>query len=202
MNTVLGIATYMIMAGLMVVGIMTAILARPRTRGPRDSTHETIAQEAHWRATYLKRIAILPNFLQSSVEWCLDKACIRPFFDLLIRYRWRAVLMLVAGLVLTTSFQILFLWLLQTYFHVDMGFTKVEVAAINKGMGLAAYMTLLGALFGGALMMIRHGDLFRALLFFGLFCRLFQICHLWVSSLAIMGHRVMPSLLTLVTIWL
>ncbi len=176
------LASYLIMAGFMFVGIITTILVRePEIR----ISHETKAQEAQ-AATYLKRIAILPNFLQSSVEW-FYKAFISPFFDFLIRYRWRAVLILL--LISTYRISDIVLGVIANVFYVDMGFTKVEVAAISKVFGVI--MTLLGAGLGG-LMMIRHGVM-KVLFLGGL---LSALTNLLFSLLAIMGHNI--SLLTLV----
>ncbi len=176
------LASYLIMAGFMFVGIITTILVRePEIR----ISLETKAQEAQ-TANYLKRIAILPNFLQSSVEW-FYKAFISPFFDFLIRYRWRAVLILL--LISTYRISDIVLGVIASVFYVDMGFTKVEVAAISKVFGVI--MTLLGAGLGG-LMMIRHGVM-KVLFLGGL---LSALTNLLFSFLASVGHNI--SLLTLV----
>ncbi len=81
------------------------------------------------------------------------------------------------------------LGVIASVFYVDMGFTKVEVAAISKVFGVI--MTLLGAGLGG-LMMIRHGVM-KVLFLGGL---LSALTNLLFSFMASVGHNI--SLLTLV----
>jgi MFS transporter, PAT family, beta-lactamase induction signal transducer AmpG len=69
-----------------------------------------------------------------------------------------------------------------TFLIRGVGFSVGEVGAINKGMGLAA--TIVGALFGGALM-ARLG-LFRSLLFFGI---LQAVSNLSFMVLAMLGKN-------------
>lgn len=140
--------TYMIMAGLMVVGMIAVWLGpEPEDPGiPPKSMKEAIGGP-------------LIEFFSRDGAWIL--------LVLIVLYKLGDAF---AG-SLTTSFLIR-----------GVGFSVTEVGAINKGMGLAA--TILGALFGGALM-TRLG-LFRALLFFGV---LQAVSNLSFMVLAMLGKN-------------
>ncbi|HET9701234.1 MAG TPA: MFS transporter [Burkholderiales bacterium] len=58
------------------------------------------------------------------------------------------------------------------------GFTPTDVGAINKGMGLAA--TIIGALFGGALMVKLR--LYRALMLFGVLQAVSNLTFMWLAT--------------------
>ncbi|MBS1984113.1 MAG: AmpG family muropeptide MFS transporter [Bdellovibrionales bacterium] len=71
-----------------------------------------------------------------------------------------------------------------TPFYLDLGFTKSEIAAVVKTLGLGA--TLAGGFIGG-LCMLRLG-IRRSLIGFGIFQ---SVCTLGFSYLAVLGHSVM-----------
>ena len=121
--------TYMIMAGLMVVG-MTAVWLGPEPEDP-GIPPKTLGEAIG---------GPLVEFFSRDGAWML--------LALIVLYKLGDAF---AG-SLTTTFLIR-----------GIGFSVGEGGAINKGMGRAA--TIVGALFGGALM-ARLG-LFRSLLFFG-----------------------------------
>jgi MFS transporter, PAT family, beta-lactamase induction signal transducer AmpG len=139
-------STYMIMAGLMFVGILATWLSpEPEDPGiPPRTLKEAIGGP-------------LVEFFSRDGAWVM--------LALIILYKLGDAF---AG-SLTTSFLIR-----------GVGFSVGEVGAINKGMGLAA--TIVGALFGGALM-ARLG-LYRSLLFFGI---LQAISNLSFMILALVG---------------
>ena len=139
-------STYMIMAGLMFVGIMAAWLGpEPEDPGiPPKTLQEAVSGP-------------LVEFFSRKGAWAM--------LALIVLYKLGDAF---AG-SLTTSFLIR-----------GVGFSVGEVGAINKGMGLAA--TIVGALFGGALM-ARLG-LFRSLMLYGL---LQAVSNLSFMVLAILG---------------
>lgn len=139
-------ATYMIMAGLMLVG-MTATWLGPEPEDP--GTPPKTLQEAV--------SGPLLEFFSRKGAWAM--------LALIVLYKLGDAF---AG-SLTTSFLIR-----------GVGFSVGEVGAINKGMGLAA--TIVGALFGGALM-ARLG-LFRSLFLFGI---LQAVSNLSFMVLAMLG---------------
>jgi MFS transporter, PAT family, beta-lactamase induction signal transducer AmpG len=138
--------TYMIMAGLMLVGMLATWLGpEPEDPGtPPKTLKEAIGGP-------------LIEFFSRQGAWVM--------LALIILYKLGDAF---AG-SLTTSFLIR-----------GVGFSVGEVGAINKGMGLAA--TIVGALFGGALM-ARLG-LFRSLMLFGV---LQAVSNLSFMVLALMG---------------
>lgn len=139
-------STYMIMAGLMFVGMVAAWLGpEPEDPGvPPKTLKEAVSGP-------------LVEFFSRKGAWAM--------LALIVLYKLGDAF---AG-SLTTSFLIR-----------GVGFSVGEVGAINKGMGLAA--TIVGALFGGALM-ARLG-LFRSLLLYGI---LQAVSNLSFMVLAMLG---------------
>ena len=139
-------STYMIMAGLMVVGMMAVWLGpEPENPGtPPKSMREAVSGP-------------LVEFFSRDGAWLV--------LGLIILYKLGDAF---AG-SLTTSFLIR-----------GVGFSVGEVGTINKGMGLAA--TIVGALFGGALM--SRLRLYRSLLLFGV---LQAVSNLSFMILALVG---------------
>ena len=138
--------TYMIIAGLMVVG-MTAAWLGPEPEDP----------------------GIAPKTLQEAVSG--------PLVEFFSRKGAWAMLALIVLYKLGDAFAGS---LTTTFLIRGVGFSVIEVGAINKGMGLAA--TIVGALFGGALM-TRLG-LFRSLFLFGI---LQAVSNLSFMVLAMLG---------------
>ncbi|MBT3367700.1 MAG: MFS transporter, partial [Nitrospina sp.] len=140
--------TYMIMAGLMVVGMMATWMSpEPEDPGiPPKTLKEAIGGP-------------LIEFFSREGAWVM--------LALIILYKLGDAF---AG-SLTTTFLIR-----------GVGFSVGEVGAINKGMGLAA--TIVGALFGGALM--ARLRLFHSLLLFGV---LQAVSNLSFMVLALLGKN-------------
>ena len=112
---------YLVMAGSMLVGVLTVLLSR-----------EPVRRE-------------LPP-ARNLAEW-LRGALVEPFADFLARYRWQAALIL--GLIAVYRISDVVMGIMANPFYVDMGYTKDEVAAVTKIYGVV--MTLAGAFVGGAL---------------------------------------------------
>ncbi|RDI28865.1 PAT family beta-lactamase induction signal transducer AmpG [Pseudacidovorax intermedius] len=114
---------YLVMAGSMVVGVLTVLLSAEPARVP------------------------LPP-ARSAGEW-LRNTLVEPFADFLRRYRWQAVLIL--SLIAIYRISDVVMGIMANPFYVDMGFTKDEVATVSKVYGVI--MTLVGAFVGGVLAM-------------------------------------------------
>lgn len=114
---------YLVMAGSMVVGVLTVLLSAEPARVP------------------------LPP-ARSAGEW-LRSTLVEPFADFLRRYRWQAVLIL--SLIAIYRISDVVMGIMANPFYVDMGFTKDEVATVSKVYGVI--MTLVGAFVGGVLAM-------------------------------------------------
>ena len=114
---------YLVMAGLMFVGIAATLLS------PEPKTE-------------LKAISNEGNPLKG-----IKAAFIDPVLDMINRYKWFALVLIV--LVLTYRISDIVMGVMANVFYVDMGYTKQEIATISKVYGVI--MTLVGAFFAGGL---------------------------------------------------
>ncbi len=147
-------AAYMVMAGLVLVGVATVLLnPEPAIRRSRESD----ALEEKGR-DFLQRNAHLPGAVLG-VAASVYTAVVCPFAEFMSRRGWIPVLLFVA----LYKYGDALLGVMALPFYLEMGFSKTEIGAISKGFGLA--MTLVGAGLGGV-MVARYGIL-RALLFCG-----------------------------------
>jgi len=112
---------YLVMAGSMVIGVLTVLLSPEPAPLPLAPT-------------------------RSAAEW-LRGALIEPFADFFRRYRWHAALIL--ALIAIYRISDVVMGIMANPFYVDMGYTKDEVAAVTKVYGVI--MTLAGAFVGGSL---------------------------------------------------
>ncbi len=131
-----------------------------------------LADQIGWRITYwimagLMLVGLFATLLGPQPEQVvvppktLEEAIWGPLRDFFLRDRAIQILLLVVLYKLGDAFAGT---LTNTFLLGEIGFSLTEVGSINKGLGLAA--TILGALFGGALI-FRLG-LYRALMLFGL----------------------------------
>lgn len=132
---------FLCMAALMAVGMVTVLLSRepavtvsPETRAREQAVSAQLAQRG-----LRGNAATLAAWFYSAVAG--------PFLDVLVRYRWHAVLLL--ALIGTYRISDIVLGVMSYPFYRDMGFTKEEVAAVSGVYGVV--MTLLGAAIGGVL---------------------------------------------------
>ena len=118
-------AAYMVMAGSMVVGVLTVLLS---PEPARVATLQATAPVRDWR------------------QW-LQQAVVEPFAEFFDRYRWQALLVL--ALIAVYRISDIVMGIMANPFYVDTGYTKLEVAAVTKFYGVA--MSLAGGLVGGSL---------------------------------------------------
>lgn len=104
----------------------------------------------------------------------LQAAVVQPFREFFTRRGALALLLLVVLYKLGDAFAGS---LTTTLLLRGPGFTLTEVGAINKGLGLAA--TIIGALFGGALMVKLR--LYRALMLFGVLQAISNLTFMWLA---------------------
>ncbi|RYF30603.1 MAG: MFS transporter, partial [Comamonadaceae bacterium] len=114
---------YLVMAGSMIVGVLTVLLSPEPVR----------------------RALAKPK---NTAEW-LQSVLIEPFADFIRRYQWQAALIL--ALIAIYRISDVVMGIMANPFYVDMGFTKDEVATVSKIYGVV--MTLVGAFVGGVLSM-------------------------------------------------
>jgi len=104
----------------------------------------------------------------------LQAAVVQPFREFFTRRGALALVLLVVLYKLGDAFAGS---LTTTFLLRGPGFTLTEVGAINKGLGLAA--TIIGALFGGALMVKLR--LYRALMLFGVLQAISNLTFMWLA---------------------
>ncbi|MDD7805732.1 MAG: AmpG family muropeptide MFS transporter [Endozoicomonas sp. (ex Botrylloides leachii)] len=166
--------SYICMAGLMGVGLLTTLLiAEPKA--PEQFTQ--LEQRA---IDWMDQHAHLPTPLIKFFGWFYSTV-VCPFADFIVRYRWHAVLIL--ALISTYRISDIVLGIMANPFYVDLGFTKEEVAAVSKIYGVI--MTLTGASIGG-LMTVRFGVM-RILFIGGL---LSSLTNLLFAAMAHAGHNI------------
>lgn len=133
-------SAYFIMAGLMLIGLITALcIHEPNI----DSSAIDNAERAH-RQKLLERG--LSRWQARLLAWFYT-AAVMPFKDFFDRYGKQALLLLV--LIGCYRISDVVMGVMANAFYVDMGFTKTEVASVSKIYGVI--MTLAGAGLGGIL---------------------------------------------------
>lgn len=123
---------YTIMAGCMLVGMITTLIIRE----PDVPIAQLAINQAPQATSVSARL----------FAW-LDSAVIAPFRDFIQRYGYHALLIL--SLIALYRISDVVMGIMSNPFYVDMGYTKDEVATISKVYGVI--MTILGAAIGGVL---------------------------------------------------
>lgn len=174
---------YVVMAGLMAVGIVTTLsVSEPEHR--RDPETARLEQEVSRR---LSERRALPPPLRRAAAWA-GAAVISPFVEF-FRRNGRFALVLLA-LILTFNISDRVLGIMANPFYLDLGFTKSEIASVSKVFGFI--MTMVGAGLGG-LLVARLGDL-RTML---LAAVLLAVTNLMFVGLALAGPDLRILVLTI-----
>ena len=160
-------ATYLVMAGLMSVGIVTVLFST-----------EPIPQRPNSDADALQTDGASASMQGRLAHW-LYVAAINPFVEFTKRYGYHAVLLL--ALIGTYRISDIVMGVMANPFYHDMGFTKDEIATVSKVYGVI--MTLIGAGIGGILS-LRIGVV--RVLFIG--AALSAATNLLFAWLAVRGH--------------
>lgn len=171
--------SYFVMAGCMIVGIITTFICH-------EPEYEDKQSEKLKQVEMALKHQHLPRFVARFLAW-LDIAVVAPFRDFFQRYGKHALLILL--LIGTYRISDIVMGIMANPFYVDMGYTKGEVAAISKVFGVI--MTLVGAGLGGVLL-TRFST--YSILFLGAF--LVVITNLIFAVLAFVGKDL--ALLTLI----
>ncbi|HTU67873.1 MAG TPA: MFS transporter [Steroidobacteraceae bacterium] len=134
--------SYLTMAALTAIGIVTTFLVREPVREisasaeSREHKVTDVAARAHW-----------PRWAQSAVAWFLG-AVVGPIVDFFGRYGWGLGLMIflfIASYRLTDYVS----GTMANTFYIDIGFSVTEVGVIAKFFGWPS--TLVGAVLGGVI---------------------------------------------------
>ena len=139
--------TYMVMAGLMLVGVVTVLIIRE----PETSTNGTNRQREKRVVDFLEQNAHLPEILRQPMAWFIG-AVVCPFTDFFQRNGSMAVVILLFISVFRISD--ITMGVMANPFYLDRGYTLIEIANVTKFFGF--FMTLAGAALGGILV-VRFG---------------------------------------------
>ena len=161
--------SYLVMAGLMSVGIITTLLIKePQKLETVNKSRDLIIQVVNQK--YPNHPALIRRFR----AW-LKYAVIDPFADFFSR---NGVLAL-AILLFISLFRIsdITMGVMTNPFYWDLGFTKQQIALVGKAFGF--FMTIFGAMLGGVLV-IRYG-LLKTLLLGGVLVVLTNLLFAWLA---------------------
>lgn len=123
------LVTYLVMAALMSVGILTTLFS------PEPPVDDPVARDLGLhRGSRWQRLQ----------HWLFD-AVWAPFADFFRRHGWLALLVL--GLIASYRISDIVLGAIANVFYRDMGFAKDEIALVSKGLGI--YLTIAGGFLGG-----------------------------------------------------
>ncbi|MEK9873359.1 MAG: MFS transporter [Betaproteobacteria bacterium] len=154
--------SYLIMAGLMLIGVITALLS-PEPRVPSTSEEEIKSTN---RASPLLRLK----------RWLVN-AGIMPFVDFVKRYKRQAILILIMISIYRISDVVM--GVMANPFYVDIGFSKKEIATVTKLFGVI--MTLLGAVIGGVF--VKHFGALRMLVIGAVLTSSTNLLFAWLSNI-------------------
>ncbi|WP_448191387.1 AmpG family muropeptide MFS transporter [Azospirillum sp. sgz301742] len=172
--------SYTVMAGLMVVGMLT-ILLNPEPAAP--TSREAQARERH----VAEWLAARPHIAGRRAEllaW-LYGAVVAPFAQFMTRRGWILILLFIA----TYKMGEVMAGQMSQPFYKELGFEKSEVAAVSKVFGLWA--TIVGGLIGGVF--VSRVGVLRALLTGGVAQMLSNLAYV---LLAWSGHDVVMLAVT------
>lgn len=165
--------SYLVMAGLMFIGVLTTLFSREPKVDTRAADETELAVKQRLSDRYPKPIA-------ASLSW-IYTASVLPFIDFFKRYGRSAILILL--LISCYRISDIVMGIMANVFYVDMGFTKEEIAYLSKIYGLI--MTLVGAAFGGVLL-ARFGTM--KILFLG--ALLVAVTNLLFAWQAVIGYNI------------
>ena len=162
---------YLVMAGLMGVGLVTVLL-RPEPVARVDRL--TAAQEPRVVA-FVDAHPHMPGWLRQTLAWLIG-AVVCPLTDFFGRFGWLAFLVLA----LVASFRIsdIAMASMANPLYIDLGYSKAMIANISGAYGLA--MTMIGAVLGGALA-ARYG-LMRPLLLGAVLAAATNLLFAWMAG--------------------
>ncbi|MBF0434151.1 MAG: AmpG family muropeptide MFS transporter [Magnetococcales bacterium] len=164
--------TYLIMAGLMSVGMVT-ILLTPEPEVPISGA--SIKLEKRMRAR-IAGIHGLNDRGRRVVLW-ISAAVVGPFAEFMSRKGWVQVLLFILLYKLGDALT----GVMGNPFYTELGFSRIEIAEISKVVGLTA--TIVGAFFGG--WVVQRLGIMKALLVCGV---LQLLSNLTFVVLARSGH--------------
>ena len=154
--------SYLIMAGLMLIGVITTLLASE----PSASSIYQVKIRSSIQDSYPLRLK----------RWILD-AGVMPFVDFVKRYKRQAILILIMISIYRISDVVM--GVMANPFYVDIGFSKQEIASVTKLFGVV--MTLLGAVIGGVF--VKYFGALRMLVIGAVLTSSTNLLFAWLSNI-------------------
>ncbi|WP_108651553.1 AmpG family muropeptide MFS transporter [Dongshaea marina] len=161
---------YFCMAGFMLVGVVTTLIAREPKIEERAIEQEEVSVRKDLLEKGYGRVS------STALAW-LHGALYEPFADFFRRYGWSALLIL--ALISTYRISDIVMGVMAYPFYVDMGFTKEQIATVTKVYGVI--MILVGAGIGGIL--INKLGTLRILLAGAILTAATNLLYAWLSHL-------------------
>ena len=160
---------YLVMAGLMGIGIVTTFIIREPIR-TKDESSLSVEQALEKNIGIESRRDIGSRF----VAWFMG-AVVAPFVEFFKRNGWVALtILLLIGVYRLSDIS---MGVMANPFYLDMGFSKTDIANISKVFGF--FMTILGAGLGG-IMVVRYGIL-KPLLIGAFLVPLTNVLFIWLA---------------------
>jgi len=135
--------SYLTMAALVSVGVVTTLLIREPVRASNDAAEQREQRVTDW----LSRRAHWPQWMQRAGAWFMG-AAIGPIVDFFGRYGLKLGLMIFA-FISTYRLTDYVMGTMTNTFYIDMGFSLTEVGVVAKFFGWPS--TLIGAVVGGVI---------------------------------------------------
>lgn len=175
------LATYVLMAALMIVGIATVLLnPEPNVQESRDSIeHERRI------AAYLEARPDPSGKRAKAMAWIYG-AVISPFAEFMSRRGWLVILLFI----LFYKFGDALAGVMSNPFYMELDFTKTQIASIGKAFGLTS--TIIGSIIGGII--VNRIGILKSLFVCGI---LQMLSNLMFAVLAVAGTDVRVLTLTI-----
>ena len=135
--------SYMVMAALMSIGMLTALVIREPTVAAAPPS-----EAAGDKQSAAVSAAMVRDNKRRGWSW-IKRSIIEPFADFFRRHgRFALLILLFIGLYRISDIT---MGIMANPFYLDQGYTKIQIAEISKLFGFV--MTLVGAALGGALVL-------------------------------------------------
>jgi len=138
---------YSAMAFFMLIGVFTTLLIPEPDRNISNETWQQEEKVVH----FLENSAHLPNKIQTVYAWVIG-AVVCPFVDFFKRNGSLSIIVLL--LIALFRISDISMGIMANPLYVDVGYTDLQIGMITNTFGMI--VTILGALFGGALV-YRYG---------------------------------------------
>lgn len=161
---------YMIMAGLMLVGIFTTLIIR-EPQHPEDRKSRLLEEHLEHSLGLVKT----ENTFNQIIAWFID-AVVSPFIEFFHRNGRMAIIILL--LISCYRISDITMGIMANPFYLDMGFSKTEIANVTKLFGF--FMTIFGAGLGG-IFVVRFG-IMRPLLAGSVLVAVTNLFFVWLAK--------------------